>query len=91
MLDAGEPIDKRDDSGCTALHFAADRGSMEAARLLISAGADINAQDADGQTPMHYACITENREVRYGLHERYGDLWKRVVLHSDFFRFACCS
>ncbi|GLC45207.1 Acyl-CoA binding domain containing 5 [Pleodorina starrii] len=63
MLDAGEAVDCRDESDCTALHFAADRGSAQVARLLIGSGADVNARDADGQTPLHYAAITDHREV----------------------------
>ncbi len=66
MLEAGAAMNGRDDSGCTALHFAADRGNVDVARLLIQAGADVNAQDADGQTPLHYAAITEHREVSGG-------------------------
>ena len=29
LLDAGTPIDSRDSEGCSALHWACDRGSME--------------------------------------------------------------
>ena len=31
--------------GGTALHIAANEGNMEMARFLVSAGADLNAQD----------------------------------------------
>jgi ankyrin repeat protein len=43
-LDSGTAVDSRDSDGCTALHFAADRGQPEAVMLLLAAGADINAQ-----------------------------------------------
>jgi ankyrin repeat protein len=43
-LDSGAAVDSRDSEGCTALHFAADRGQPEAVMLLLAAGADINAQ-----------------------------------------------
>jgi len=36
------------------LHWAADRGHVDCAALLIAAGAPVNAQDEDGQTPLHY-------------------------------------
>ena len=40
--------------GETPLHWAAAFGSQEMIRLLIDAGADILALDADGHTPRHY-------------------------------------
>lgn len=40
MLGAGSwPLDLRDESGCTALHFAADRGHCDVVELLVKAGA----------------------------------------------------
>jgi ankyrin repeat protein len=59
-------LDSRDESGCTPLHFAADRGQLAALALLLDAGADTNARDADGQTPLHYAAMCEQRQVRVG-------------------------
>jgi len=41
-------LDDADDMGQTALHFAADRGSADCLRLLVDAGAGVNAVDCDG-------------------------------------------
>lgn len=41
--------------GVSALHVAVKKGHVDAARLLISHGADINAVDEVGKTPLHYA------------------------------------
>ena len=43
-------------SGASPLYFAADRGNIESAKLLIRAGADLNIQDGQGWTPLHLAC-----------------------------------
>lgn len=63
MLGSGASIDSRNEDGCTALHFAADRGQREVARLLIQHGADVNAVDSDGQTPLHYAALCQQQQV----------------------------
>ncbi|EED87706.1 hypothetical protein THAPSDRAFT_264862 [Thalassiosira pseudonana CCMP1335] len=47
-MDNGANLDGSDDSGQTALHFAADRGSIACIKLLLEAGADVNALDNDG-------------------------------------------
>lgn len=41
---------------------------MQALKLLVSRGAALNAKDADGQTPMHYAALSEHEEVSFGIH-----------------------
>ena len=41
-------IDAADESGQTALHFAADRGSNYCLKVLVDAGANVNASDCDG-------------------------------------------
>lgn len=38
-------VDQRDDTGATALHYAAFAGYCDLARLLVKHGADINARD----------------------------------------------
>lgn len=44
----GANLDDPDESGQTALHFAADKGCMDCLCMLLSAGANINAYDQDG-------------------------------------------
>ncbi len=48
----------RDKDGSTPLHWAAWRGQVEVARLLLEAGADVNARNQNthwGTTPLHAA------------------------------------
>lgn len=39
----------------TGLHYAAIDGDVEAARALLAAGSDPDAQDAQGWSPLHFA------------------------------------
>ncbi len=40
--------------GLAMLHWACDRGHLDVVKFLISRGADVNVQDSDLQTPLHY-------------------------------------
>lgn len=45
------------------LHQAATDGDIEQVKLLISKGADVNAEDEEKKTPLHYAAQTGKKEV----------------------------
>jgi ankyrin repeat protein len=60
-INAGEPVDGRDDDGRTALHVAAKEAHLFAAMMLIAKGADPNARDRDQQTPLHLAADGDHR------------------------------
>ncbi|XP_046983239.1 26S proteasome non-ATPase regulatory subunit 10-like [Schistocerca americana] len=53
--------------GWTALHWAAARGDVEAARLLVGAGAAVDARDDGGWTPLHHAAANGRAEVAAAL------------------------
>jgi len=61
LLQDGAHPDERDAQGCTALHWAADKGHPNIITTLIQAGASIDAVDGDGMTPLHYAALAEQR------------------------------
>src|SRR5947199_8178597 len=49
-------VSEPDETGATALHYAAFGGHRDAVRLLVGAGADVNATDAQfGATPTGWA------------------------------------
>jgi ankyrin repeat protein len=62
-IDNGADVNGADESGQTALHFAADRGSIECIQLLIKHGASVNAADCDGISILFTAVMTGNLDV----------------------------
>eukprot|EP00960_Hanusia_phi_P046167 757663-Hanusia_phi.AAC.2 len=49
--------------GDTPLHFAALEGRIEAIKLLVVLGADINSVNSVGRTPLHYAAMEGRTEA----------------------------
>ena len=64
LLDSGANPNAEDDEGETALHWAAINGRLEIAKILLSAGADINAADNYyGATALIYAARDRHAEI----------------------------
>lgn len=59
------------------IHTAAAGGSVEIARLLLEAGAAIEAEDADGSTPLHCAALARKEDMVRFLLERGADVNRR--------------
>lgn len=53
FIDNGAAIDATDREGRTALHLAARCSDAELTRVLVTAGADVNAQRLTGRSPSH--------------------------------------
>lgn len=54
-LDSGAfTPNSKDPNGYTPIHAAASYGHIELLKLLVSRGGDINVQDTEGDTPLHY-------------------------------------
>lgn len=51
-------------SGKTALQVAAHQGHSAVVKLLLHAGASVNASDNDGDTCLHYAAFGNQPEVK---------------------------
>ena len=55
LLAAGTPIDAQDSRGRTALMYAATRGDLPIAKVLLSSGADTTLRDAEGKSAAELA------------------------------------
>ena len=54
----GVAVSARDDSGRTALHWAARKNRPGVASLLLANGADPDARDSEQMTPLHLAAVS---------------------------------
>jgi ankyrin repeat protein/beta-lactamase regulating signal transducer with metallopeptidase domain len=51
----------KDSAGGTPLHWAAEYGQKDVAKLLLANKADVNARNGNGETPLHVAAIIGSR------------------------------
>ncbi|MCO5571809.1 hypothetical protein L7F22_025557 [Adiantum nelumboides] len=58
--DTHKVVDVLNDKLQTPLHYAASRGAVYIAPLLLQSGADPLARDASGATPLHYAALRKD-------------------------------
>ena len=65
LIEAGIPVDCRNEFRDTPLHEAASEGHTGMAAYLLKAGADVNAKNRRGQTPRFYAERTLDPVFRY--------------------------
>ena len=71
---AGTPAAPISKGGLTALVFAARQGSIESAKALLEAGADINQGDADGNNPLLIAILNNHDELAQILIDKGADV-----------------
>jgi ankyrin repeat protein len=73
-LMAGTPAAPISRGGLTAMVFAARQGSIESAKALLDAGADINEGDADANNPLLIAILNNHDELAQMLIDRGADV-----------------
>jgi len=84
----GIRVNVKDTFGYTALHWAAEYGRMEAARLLIEKGADIGAVNGHGETILHRAVSGNQMEMTRLLLDHGVDINARNVNGSTALGYA---
>ena len=67
------PMDYQDDAGNTLLHIAAQNGNKRMVKLCMRRGSDLNAQNLNGQTPLHFAFAYGYSEVGNYMISKGGD------------------
>mmetsp|Transcript_46729 Transcript_46729/g.117683 ORF Transcript_46729/g.117683 Transcript_46729/m.117683 type:complete len:208 (+) Transcript_46729:69-692(+) len=65
MLAAGADVMQTNANGFTGLHMAASKLKVEIAELLVEAGHDVNAEEANGLTPLDY-CVDSGMQGEVG-------------------------
>jgi len=55
LLQIGALLNHKNDTGCTALHYAAFYGHVDVIFALVEAGADLEVLNMSGVTPLHWA------------------------------------
>lgn len=70
LVTKGAPVDTRDPSGKTALHWAAWRNKRSQVRSLLDLGATVDAVDRIGQTPLVLASAGGHTDLTIDLLER---------------------
>src|SRR6056297_1774117 len=67
LIEQGAELNKQDNDGFTALHYAAKEGHLEVVKLLVEKGADLEVYPDEskfykGETPLRSACSYSNAD-----------------------------
>ncbi len=74
LIEHGAVVDAKDNSGWTALTFAASSGHIETARVLLDHKADPNVRNSNGQTPLISAAMDGRTDMARLLIEHGADV-----------------
>lgn len=78
------PVDQKDDSECTALHYAARYGRVETAKWLVAHKADVNTVSYNQFTPMHMVSDAALAQflIQSGADLKKKDAWAKTPLQK---------
>jgi len=63
LIQSGVEVDATCNSGATALHIAARRGSVDSVEVLLAAGAALDARTLAGKSPLDMALVHRSRRA----------------------------
>ena len=86
-LDGGTPKAPTSKGAMTALHYAAREGAVDAVRVLVAHGADLDIVDPDGVNALLYATINGHTDtaallLEKGANPSLADTFGRTVLYA---------
>lgn len=64
LLNKGANLNTQDPDGCGVLHWAARKGFLDVAQVLVKAGADLDMNNANGLRPLQFAVAYHHPEIR---------------------------
>jgi ankyrin repeat protein len=64
-------------------------GDMEAVEDFLAVGKDVNMQDAEGRTPLHYAAAHDNTRIAQALVDAGADLEVTDTKNNTALHYAC--
>jgi ankyrin repeat protein len=89
LLEAKADIGLVSKSGKTALHYVAYyNGNLDLAKLLLDAGAAVNAKDGKNKTPLDYALSKKRTELTELLRSKGGKTTKELAAAENIFAAA---
>ena len=71
---AGWDVNAADKQGATPLFHTANKGMVEAAKLLLDSGADVNHRAARGGMPLHSALLGQHADLAFFLMDNGADI-----------------
>lgn len=86
---AAEGLDRKhilncpDRDGNVPLHAAVDSGNLDAVRICLEVGADIDVQQEDRSTPVHFACTRNELEMLKLMFNMQPEKKRFILAHRD--------